>query len=784
MFFAILRYIYSEQTNLDWVAKTTFLQLNRKTPGELIPRTFDVGAEKDILDYLDLVKPYHSKIETIFDTRTFNEDINASADETVDIRVQTNFRETFTDTFTATGNQTIFTLPIAYTVGAVEAYLNGIKLIGGGDDYEATDTNTVILNTSASDGDVLQTITYDDTIIPTTETFTATGNQTIFTLTNSYIVGAIEVYLNGVKLVEGGGNDYEATDTNTVVLNPGASDGDVLQTVAYTTTPITETFFAGLNQTVFFLQNSSYIESRAPSMVEVYLNGIKLAEGEVVNEIATNDYTLLGKNTPYTVILNTGANFNDVLQTVTYDEDPRAFRMFIDNTGTRIYERILDDDKTTAAEDIDASETSITVADASKLIVLPSNTGVIWTKVDLSGLGLSSATQMDWKDGAVNGATIVIAGEQGRVIISEDGGATWRVQTMYANAPAAKGQVKYGNGYFVYTDDLAVTFYAHDNDISQQAPWTGGDPALSGHLATDGNGTWISADSSNLVKSTDNGQTWASQGNSGYNSINSIAYGGGKWITATSGTNIVGISWTDDLISWNDVNLTSYLLHNTNADALFIKYVNNKWFIGLEYGHLLTSDDGETWSIIILDPSTNADNVNGIAYGGGLYTVILSTTGYTESIRTSTDLITWTNQSHPFNDAHPFEGIVYAPTTKKFLGFGRTYSSTNPSYQSGLIESSDGISGTSSGTIVIDAERIDFTGVSTNTLTGCVRGLAGTAPATHASGVSVVSAGAVHALPVEPDPEAYNAFNDDTTTILQHSTNTQAALINAGKGTI
>ena len=90
LFFAIIHFIYAEQTNLDWVAKTTFLQLQRKTPGALTPKTFDVGSEEDILDYLNEVKPYHSKIETIFDARTFDEEINASADEVVDIRVQTN----------------------------------------------------------------------------------------------------------------------------------------------------------------------------------------------------------------------------------------------------------------------------------------------------------------------------------------------------------------------------------------------------------------------------------------------------------------------------------------------------------------------------------------------------------------------------------------------------------------------------------------------------------------------------------------------------------------------
>ena len=88
-----------------------------------------------------------------------------------------------------------------------------------------------------------------------------------------------------------------------------------------------------------------------------------------------------------------------------------------------------------------------------------------------------------------------------------------------------------------------------------------------------------------------------------------------------------------------------------------------------------------------------------------------------------------------------------------------------------------------SGEVVIGAERIRYDSTSSNILHSCIRGVAGTAAAIHISGAEVVVAGPAGGLPVDPDPEAYNAFNDATTTI-QASTNTQAALINSGKGTI
>ena len=61
--------------------------------------------------------------------------------------------------------------------------------------------------------------------------FTATSGQTTFTVTNSYTVGYVDVYLNGVKLVNG--DDYTATNGTTIVLTTGATTGDSVSVVAY-----------------------------------------------------------------------------------------------------------------------------------------------------------------------------------------------------------------------------------------------------------------------------------------------------------------------------------------------------------------------------------------------------------------------------------------------------------------------------------------------------------------------------------------------------------------------
>jgi hypothetical protein len=65
---------------------------------------------------------------------------------------------TYTRTsFTATGGQTTFT--VAYTVGFVQVYLNGVFL--NGTDFTATNGTTVVLATGATAGDIVEVIAYN-----------------------------------------------------------------------------------------------------------------------------------------------------------------------------------------------------------------------------------------------------------------------------------------------------------------------------------------------------------------------------------------------------------------------------------------------------------------------------------------------------------------------------------------------------------------------------------------------------------------------------------------------
>ena len=62
-------------------------------------------------------------------------------------------------TFSPTGVTTDFTFASGYSIGYVDAYLNGARLIEG-QDYTATDGSVVTLVSSATSGDVLELVAY------------------------------------------------------------------------------------------------------------------------------------------------------------------------------------------------------------------------------------------------------------------------------------------------------------------------------------------------------------------------------------------------------------------------------------------------------------------------------------------------------------------------------------------------------------------------------------------------------------------------------------------------
>ena len=131
--------------------------------------------------------------------------------------------------FNATAGQTTFS--VNYTAGNIDVFFNGVRLLDS--DVTASNGTSVVLGSAAAAGDQVVVVEYIVTTSgsgitgQTVTQFTATAGQTSFSV--SYIIGAVQVYRNGIRLVED--SDYSANTGTSVVLTNGANVDDSIVVV-------------------------------------------------------------------------------------------------------------------------------------------------------------------------------------------------------------------------------------------------------------------------------------------------------------------------------------------------------------------------------------------------------------------------------------------------------------------------------------------------------------------------------------------------------------------------
>ena len=169
-------------------------------------------------------------------------------------------------TYAPTGNQTVFTFAAGYTVGYLDVYLNGARLISI-TDYSATDGSTVTLTAAAINGDVLEFVAYkafnlgnvttaggnfsvgnDLTVggdINVTGNSNITGNSNVTGTYNIGISSAGDSIASEIKTLNfiGAGNTLvHHASTNTVDISIAGGGGGGLGTAIGETSPLDEVF--------------------------------------------------------------------------------------------------------------------------------------------------------------------------------------------------------------------------------------------------------------------------------------------------------------------------------------------------------------------------------------------------------------------------------------------------------------------------------------------------------------------------------------------------------------
>ena len=150
--------------------------------------------------------------------------------------------------YTAAGIQTDFSFSAGYTVGYLDVYLNGIRLVSP-NDYSATDGGTVGLTTYATAGDTLELVAYKAFNVGNVSN--AGGNFNVgqnLTVGGTYNIG---IHSAGTEIASevknlnfvGAGNtlQYDAS-TNTVDISIAGGGGGGLGTAIGETAPLDVVF--------------------------------------------------------------------------------------------------------------------------------------------------------------------------------------------------------------------------------------------------------------------------------------------------------------------------------------------------------------------------------------------------------------------------------------------------------------------------------------------------------------------------------------------------------------
>lgn len=153
--------------------------------------------------------------------------------------------------------------------------------------------------------------------------FTATAGQTLFTLSSGYSLGYLDVYLNGVKLING--TDYTANDGTTVTLTQATALNDTVECVAYLPRGLSD----------------GYLKSEADARyarrdIDASINGITVGRGAgaVSTNTAVGASALAGSNSG--TGLNTGLGYQALQSNTTgsYNTALGGDALFSNTTGS------------------------------------------------------------------------------------------------------------------------------------------------------------------------------------------------------------------------------------------------------------------------------------------------------------------------------------------------------------------------------------------------------------------------------------------------------------------
>ena len=154
------------------------------------------------------------------------------------------------------------------------------------------------------------------------QVFTSTAGQTTFTVTNGYNLGMVDVYVNGVKYVNG--VDYTATNGTTVVLTDALTASQIVEIDNYLTAFLPTNALRTITTFTATAAQTTFSVTYTQGLIDVYYNGSCLAQSE---------YTAINGTS---IILATACQVNDIVVVYAYNYSVGAYSG-IGGSGTTNY---------------------------------------------------------------------------------------------------------------------------------------------------------------------------------------------------------------------------------------------------------------------------------------------------------------------------------------------------------------------------------------------------------------------------------------------------------------
>jgi hypothetical protein len=188
--------------------------------------------------------------------------------------------------------------PSANIISYTNKYLEVANAVAGsGDVSNAYLTSTFVTNTDfqsyvSNTNSWIESLGVSTTILYDEYTYTATANQVTFTGADDdadvlqYSVNKVNVYLNGVRLVNT--VDYTATNGNTVVLTTGVSSNDVVVIETFGITPTITANTLVISNTSILSSNSKVSSSGSELVIDTFSSSTALSASYYVETSSSN----------------------------------------------------------------------------------------------------------------------------------------------------------------------------------------------------------------------------------------------------------------------------------------------------------------------------------------------------------------------------------------------------------------------------------------------------------------------------------------------------------------